>query len=66
MLELIMYALLALAATLVIAFCFEFVDEFSSVRNKSSILLINNAHSDGSPIETGRIPRFRGAVDKHG
>jgi hypothetical protein len=68
MLELIMYGLMGLAATLVIAFCFAFVDEFSPVRNKSSLHLINNAHLGGSPtIETGRrIPRFRGTVGKHG
>jgi hypothetical protein len=66
--ELIMYGLMGLAATLVIAFCFAFVDEFSPVRNKSSLHLINNAHLDGSEmIETGtQIPRFRGTVGKHG
>jgi hypothetical protein len=68
MLELIMCGLMGLAATLVIAFCFAFGDEFSPVRNKSSLHLINDAHLDSSPmIETGtRIPRFRGTVGKHG
>jgi len=68
MLELTIYGLMGLAATLVIAFGFAFVDEFSPVRNKSSLYLMNNAHLDGSPmIETGtRIPRFRGTVGKHG
>jgi hypothetical protein len=66
--ELIIYGLMGLAATLVIAFCFAFVDEFSPVRNKSSLHLINDAHLDSSPmIETGtRIPQFRGTVGKHG
>jgi|HubBroStandDraft_6_1064221.scaffolds.fasta_scaffold02472_6 hypothetical protein len=66
--ELIMYGLVGLAATLVIAFCFAFVDEFSPVRNKSSLHLIHDAHLDSSPmIETGtRIPRSRGTVGNHG
>jgi hypothetical protein len=68
MLELTIYGLIGLAAMLVIAFCFAFVDEFSPVRNKFSLHRINNAHLDGfQMIETGtRIPRFRGTVDKHG
>jgi hypothetical protein len=62
MLELIMYGLMGLAVTLVIAFCFAFVDEFSPVRKKSSLCLMNNAHLDGSPmIETGTgNPQFPG------
>jgi hypothetical protein len=68
MLELTIYGLMGLAATLVIAFCFAFVDEFSPVRNKSSLYLMNNTHLDGSPMigtET-RNPQFRGTVGRHG
>jgi hypothetical protein len=68
MLELTIFGLMGLAATLVIAFCFAFVDEFYPTRNKSSHHLTNNAHFEGSVmIKTGtRIPSFRETVGKNG
>jgi hypothetical protein len=50
MLELTTYGLAGLAAMLVIAFYFAYADEFSSAREKSSLDLISNAHSNDSQM----------------
>jgi hypothetical protein len=64
MLELTIYGLMAVAATLVIAFCFAYADEFSPAREQSSFDQTNNAHlNDSQIIETGRL-RVRGTVGK--
>jgi hypothetical protein len=66
--ELTICGLVGLAATLVIAFCFAYADEFSPARERSSFDLINNTHlNDSQILETGTgSPRFRGTVGKHG
>jgi hypothetical protein len=68
MLDLTICGLVGLAATLVIAFCFAYADEFSPARERPSFDLINNLHlNDSQIIETGtRIPQFRGTAGKHG
>jgi hypothetical protein len=68
MLELTICGLVGLAATLVIAFCFAYADEFSPARERFLFDLIKNAPLNDSQIletETGS-PRFRGTVGKHG
>jgi hypothetical protein len=53
MLELTTYGLIGLVATLVIAFCFAYADEFSRLREQSSFDLVNNANLIDCPrIET--------------
>jgi hypothetical protein len=66
--ELTICGLVGLTATLVIAFCFAYADEFSPARERSSFDLINNTHlNDSQILETGTgSPRFRGTVGKHG
>ena len=68
MLELTIYGLIGLSAMLVVAFCFAYADEYSVVRQKSSLCPVSNTHLGGSSmIETVTdIPRFRGTVSKHG
>jgi hypothetical protein len=64
MLELTIYGLMGLAATLVIAFYFAYGDEFPPAREKSSFDLVNNGHlNDSQVMETGTDKRrFRGTV----
>ena len=66
MLELTIYGLMGLAGTLVIAFYCAYADEFSAVREKSSLDPINNAHLNASQMIETRTgsPRFRETVAK--
>jgi hypothetical protein len=64
MVQLVSYGLTALAAMLVIAFCFAHRDELPQTQGKSSDDQINNAHAIDSPTipPKARSLPFRGIV----